>query len=57
MTKKRIVCSPGDRATRALMLAARQAGRHGSGSAPGDVLAYWAEVCLDCHARWRYEHA
>lgn len=57
MTKKRIVCSPGDRATRALMLAAHQAGRHGSGSAPGDVLAYWAEVCLDCHARWRYEHA
>jgi hypothetical protein len=55
MTKP-IQLHPGDRATRAAMREAHDLGRHGDGTQP-DVLAYWASICADCNATWRYERA
>lgn len=51
---KMIRLRPGDRSARVAMHEAHDAGRHGDGRQP-DVLAYWAETCADCHARWFYE--
>jgi hypothetical protein len=48
----KITLRPGDALTRATMREAHEDGRHGR--AP-DVLAYWAECCADCYARWYYE--
>lgn len=54
MAKMKVECRPGDRRFREGMKEAHDAGRHGDGTR-ADVVLYWAGICLDCHARLRYE--